>query len=103
MSVRQLNSLERFRIYRDALALPRFDNVEDAELGLPLQEGEQREFLLVRSPGAYSVCTAYLAQSRDNPPAWNYRSNFSFLHFDMINMKNRAALDIGLDLVESME
>ena len=97
------NPLERYRDYMEALELPRYDSLEDAEQSMTLSEGEEVRFLLVRAQGSYTICCAYMAQSRNNPPKWVHREEYSFIHGDVWKVKREAALAIGMELIESME
>lgn len=90
------NDLERYRSLQELLTLPMFSTEEEAD-------GTIGRFLLRRQLGSYLVCTGYIGQSRDQDPAWTFRDEFSFSHGEMYTLRQRAALQIGLDLIGGME
>jgi hypothetical protein len=98
---RRITDLELYQSYRRLLERPTFNSIEQAEREMRVHDGEFRRFI-VRNRGSYSVCTCYIQTDREGNSKWAHREEFSFLHCDMLRIRDRAALAVGRELVESM-
>lgn len=99
---RRMTDLERYQSYKRVLQRPTFSSIEDAEQHMRAKEGECRQFVVRTRPGVYSVCQCYIQADREGNTKWAYREEYSFLHSDMLKYRDRAALAVGRELVESM-
>jgi len=101
---RRMTDLERYTSMKKVLVeRPIFDNVEDARENMRAKDGEFRRFVIRGSLGIYRVCYCFISHPRDSDPVWAFNDEYSFSHSQMNVYKNRAALAVGLELVESME
>ena len=102
-SERRMNDVERYQSYKKVLERPTFDSIEDAQENMRAVEGEFRRFVVREPLGIYRVYFCFMSQSRGSDELkWACNEEYSFSHAQMNTMKNRAALAIGLELVESM-
>lgn len=99
---RRMTDLERYQSYKRVLQRPTFSSIEDAEQHMRAKEGEFRQFVVRTRPGVYSVCTCYIQTDREGNTKWAYREEYNFLHSEMLRVRDRAALAVGRELVESM-
>jgi hypothetical protein len=101
---RRMTDLERYQSYKRILERPTFDSLEDAEQNMRAVAGERRQFVVREPLGVYRVYFAKMSQSRGSDELhWACNEEYSFSHGQMNSCKNRAALAVGLELVESME
>lgn len=99
----RMNDLERYLSMKNVLAeRPMFESEDDARENMPAKAGEFRRFVIRERLGIYRVCYCYISTPRDGDPAWAFNDEYSFSHGEMHTAKNRAALAVGLELVESM-
>lgn len=99
---RIMTDLQRYQSYKRVLQRPTFNSIEDAEKNMRAKEGECRQFVVRTRPGVYTVCQCYINTDREGNTSWAYREEYSFLHHDMLKYRDRAALSVGIELVESM-
>ena len=99
---RIMTDLERYLSYKRVLERPTFDSIEQAEHEMRAKEGECRQFVVRTRPGVYTVCQCYMQTNREGNTKWAHREEYSFLHSDMLKYRDRAALAVGIELVESM-
>ena len=100
---RRMTDLERYLSYKNVLNRPMFDSEEDARQNMRAKDGEFRRFVIREPLSTYRVCYAFIAHPREGDPAWAFNEEYTFTHSQMHTAKNRAALAVGLELVESME
>ena len=98
----RMTDLERYLAYKRVLERPMFNSIEDAEENMRAKEGEYRQFVVRTRPGSYTVCQCYISTDREGNTKWAHREEYTFLHHDMLKYRDRAALAVGLELVESM-
>ena len=99
----QMNAFERYKAYVDVLQRPTFDSIEDAEANMRATEGERRRFVVREPLGVYRVYYAFMTQPRGaDELQWACNEEYSFSHGQLYTAKNRAALAVGLDLIDSM-
>ncbi len=103
---RRMTDLEHYISMKKVLRnRPIFDSEDDARENMRAKDGEFRRFVIRESGtlGLYRVCYCFLATPRDSDtPVWTFNEEYSFSHGQMNTYKNRAALAVGLELVESM-
>jgi hypothetical protein len=103
MSEQRMTELERYQAYKRVLERPTFDSIEDAQENMRAVEGEFRRFVVREPLGIYRIYFCFMSQSRGSDELkWTCNEEYSFSHAQMNTTKNRAALAIGLELVESM-
>jgi hypothetical protein len=103
MTELRLNDFERYSAYVKVLQRPTFDSIEDARESMRAKEGEFRRFVIREPLGIYRVCFAFMTQPRGaDELQWAYNEEYTFSHSAMNTAKNRAALAVGLDLIESL-
>lgn len=102
MSERRMTDLERYLSFKKVLERPTFNSIEQAESEMRAADGEFRQFIVRKRPGNYTVCACYTHTDREGNTKWAHREEYSFLHSDMLRMRDRAALAVGRELVESM-
>lgn len=103
MSERRMTDLERFRAYKRVLERPTFDSIEDAQANMRAAEGEFRRFVVREPLGIYRVYFCFMSRQRGSDELkWACNEEYSFSVAQMNAVKNRAALAVGLELVESM-
>lgn len=103
MIKQQLNDLERYRDYQKLFALPTFGSIEDATENMRAVDGKFRRFILRKPLGVYTVCYAFISAPRDCEPGWAYNEEFSFSHADYTRTQQRAALQVGIELIGGPE
>jgi len=102
-SERRLTDIERYQSYRRVLQRPTFDSIEDAQENMRAKEGEFRRFVVREPLGTYRVYFCFLSTPRGATEAqWTCNEEYSFSHAQMLTTRDRAALLIGRELVESM-
>ena len=95
--------LERYQTLRRVLERPIFDSIEDAEQNMRAVAGERRQFVVRESLGIYRVYFAKMSQSRGSDELhWACNEEYSFSHGQMMQLRDRAALAVGRELVDSM-
>ena len=100
---RRMNDVDRYRAYTRVLRRPTFDSIEDAEANMRAKEGERRQFVVREPLGVYRVYFAFMNQPRGaNELQWACNEEYSFSHGELYTAKNRAALAVGLDLIDSL-
>lgn len=100
---RRMTDLERYQAYKRVLERPTFNSIEEAEENMRAKEGERRQFVVCEPLGQYRVYYAFMTQPRGvDELQWACNEEYSFSHGQMNVYKNRAALAVGLELVESM-
>jgi hypothetical protein len=97
-----MTDLERYLSFKKVLERPMFNSIEQAESEMRAASGEFRQFIIRKRPGSYTVCACYIQTDREGNAKWAHREEYSFLHSDMLRMRDRAALAVGRELVESM-
>lgn len=97
MNERRLTPVERYRQYQALLMLPTFDTVEEAKSNLQVSEGTFVRFMLRQPLGVRDVCTAYIGQSRDNPPAWTHRVEYSVSPSQVYAARVQAIIMLGTE------
>ena len=98
-----MTDLERFQSYKRVLERPIFDNIEDAEKNMRAKDGERRRFVIREPLGIYRVYYAFMTQPRGaDELQWACNEEYCFSHGQMMQTRDRAALAIGIELVESM-
>lgn len=102
MSEQRMTDLEQYLAYKNALLRPTFDSEDDARENMRAVDGEFRRFVIRGKLGVYRVCYAYISTPRDGNPVWAFNEEYTFTIAQMNTAKNRAALAVGLELVESM-
>ena len=102
MSELRMTDLERYLAYKRVLERPTFASIEDAEEHMRAKEGECRTFVVRERLGTYVVCACYIQSDREGNTKWAYREEYRFSHMDMLKYRDRAALAVGIELVESM-
>jgi len=103
MSERRMTDMERYQSYKRVLERPTFDSIEDAQANMRAVEGEFRRFVVREPLGIYRVYFCFMSQQRGSDELkWACNEEYSFSHSQMNTIKNRAALAVGLELVESM-
>ena len=100
---RRMTDLERYSSMRKVLAeRPVFDNMEDAKTNMRAKEGEFRRFVVRGALGSYTVCYCFIQTNREGVQRWGHNTDYTFSHGQMNTCRDRAALAIGRELVESM-
>jgi len=100
---RRMTDLERYQAYKRVLERPVFNSIEEAEENMRAKEGERRQFVVREPLGHYRVYYAYMTQPRGaDELQWACNEEYSFSRGQMNTYRNRAALAVGLELVESM-
>ena len=102
MSERRMTDLERYLSYKRVLERPTFNSIEQAEREMRAVDGEFRSFVIREKPGVYVVCACYMQRDREGNNKWTHREEYRFSHADMLKYRDRAALAVGRELVESM-
>lgn len=98
----RMTDVERYKTLKRLLERPIFYSIEQAEREMRAVEGEFRKFL-VRAPlGTFIVCQCSMQTNRQGEKNWTYNECFRFSHNDMRKYRDRAALNVGRELVESM-
>lgn len=99
----RMTDLERYQSYKRVLDRPIFDSIEEAEENMRAVEGKFRRFVVREPLGIYRVYFCFMSQSRGSDELkWACNEEYCFSHGQMNSCKNRAALAVGLELVESM-
>ena len=102
-SERRLTDIERYQSYRRVLQRPTFDSIEDAQENMRAKEGEFRRFVVREPLGIYRVYFCFLSTPRGATEAqWACNEEYSFSHGQMMTTRDRAALAVGRELVDSM-
>lgn len=101
-SERRMTDLERYQSMKRVLERPTFESIEDAEENMRAHEGEFRTFVVRKPLGVYQVCYCFIQTARDGSTSWAYNEMYSFSHSQMGQLRDRAALAVGRELVESM-
>lgn len=99
---RRMTDTERYVSMKRVLERPTFDSIEDAEQNMRAVEGKFRRFVVREPLGIYSVCYCFINTARDGSTKWAYNEEYRFSHAQMMQTRDRAALTIGRELVESM-
>ena len=103
MTELRMTDLERYQAYKRVLERPTFDSIEDAQENMRAVEGEFRRFVVREPLGNYRVYFAFMNQPRGAEELqWACNEEYSFSHGQMNSCRNRAAVAVGLELVESM-
>ena len=102
MSDWKVNDLVRYQRYTTVLKRPTFASVDDARQNMRVAEGKFRRFIVREPLGVYRVYYAFINTPRDGEPQWACNEEYSFSHAELHVLRNRAALAVGLDLVDSM-
>ena len=98
------NVVEQYQAYKRVLDRPTFDSIEDAQENMRATEGEFRRFVVREPLGIYRVYYCFMSQQRGSDErTWACNEEYSFSHGELTTAKNRAALAVGLDLIDSME
>jgi len=98
----KVNDLVRYQRYTTVLKRPTFASVDDARQNMRVAEGKFRRFVVREPLGIYSVCYCFINTARDGSTKWTYNEEYRFSHAQMMQTRDRAALTIGRELVESM-
>jgi len=100
---RRMNDVERYVAYRRVLERPTFNSIEEAEANMRAKEGERRRFVVREPLGIYRVFFAFMTQPRGaDELQWACNEEYSFSHGGMMQTRDRAALAVGRELVDSM-
>lgn len=100
----RMTDLQQYLAYKNVLLRPTFDSEDDARANMRAKDGEFRRFIIRDSRGTYRVCFCFLSQPRGSDELqWAFNDEYTFTIAQMNVVKDRAALAIGTDLVESME
>ena len=99
---RRMTDLDRYLSYKRVLERPTFDSIEDAEQSMRAVEGERRQFVVRMKLGMYMVCYCFIQTDREGNEKWAYNEEYKFSHGQMNVCRDRAALAVGRELVESM-
>jgi hypothetical protein len=99
---RRMTDLERYLSYKRVLERPTFNSIEQAEREMRAHDGEFRRFVVREPLGMYSVCYCFISHDREGNESWAYNEEYRFSHCDMLKYRDRAALAVGIELVESM-
>jgi len=99
---RRMTDLERYLSYKRVLERPTFNSIEQAEREMRAHDGEFRRFVVREPLGMYSVCYCFISHDREGNKSWAYNEEYRFSHCDMLKYRDRAALSVGIELVESM-
>lgn len=99
---RRMTDLDRYLSYKRVLERPTFNSIEHAERDMRAHDGEFRRFVVREPLGVYSVCYCFIQKDRDGNEKWAYNEEYRFSHSDMLKYRDRAALAVGIELVESM-
>lgn len=102
MSERRMTDLERYQSYKRVLDRPIFNSIEEAEENMRAKEGEFRRFVVRGALGSYTVCYCFIQTNREGVQSWGHNTEYTFSHGQMNTCRDRAALAIGRELVESM-
>jgi len=97
------NDLVRYQRYTAVLKRPTFASLDDARQNMRAVEGEFRRFVVKEPLGIYRVYYAFIHTPRDGSPEWACNEEYSFSHAQLYTLRNRAALAVGLDLIDSIE
>ena len=98
---RRMTDLERYTSMRKVSERPIFDSEDDARENMQVEDGEFRRFIIREPVGIYRVCYAYISHPRDGDPMWAFNEEYTFTRSQMYTAKNRAALAVGLELMEN--
>ena len=103
MSERRMTDLERYQAYKRVLERPTFNSIEEAEENMRAKEGERRQFVVREPLGIYRVYFAIMTQPRGAEELqWACNEEYSFSHGGMMQTRDRAAILVGRELVDSM-
>ena len=97
-----MTDVERYVSYKRVLERPTFNSIEQAEENMRAVEGEFRQFVVRERLGMYAVYFCFISTARDGTTKWACNQEYRFSHADMMRMRDRAALAVGRELVESM-
>ena len=101
---RRMTDLERYQSFKRALERPTFTSEDDARENMRAVDGEFRRFVIKESGalGRIRVCYCFISTNREGETSWAFNDEYTFSVGQMNSYKNRAALAVGLELVESM-
>lgn len=101
---RRMTDLERYMSMKEVLKRPTFESEDDARANMRAKDGEFRRFIINEKGalGRIRVCYCFISTPRNGDPEWAFNEEYSFSVGQMYAIKNRAALAVGLELVESM-
>lgn len=101
---RRMNDFERYQSLRKVLQRPTFTSLDDAQANMRAVEGEFRRFVVREPLGTYRVYFAFMNTPRGaTEPQWACNEEYSFSHGQLHTLRERAALAVGLDLIDSLE